>query len=445
MSTNTEREILDKVINLIKKNKAQGDVILSKNNTFNLKAHLGEMDKYEVSNTATIGVRVIKDNRVGISFSEAFDDDSIKFMVNEALTNSRFSKENIHEKITTKKGEIVNDFITEKKVVDPKELIDLCLKNERLIREKDSRIKSSPYNGVREVENHLFLLTTTERYCETKKKFYVVNSSSLMEDGKKNSSYYDYTITKKFSDLDYKKSTEECFEHTKNILTAKEIPTGHYNILFSNKIVADMFNTYMGIFSGEKTVRGLNPLKDKLGQKIASESLTIIDSPNFKDALNEYTFDDEGNSVHEITLLENGVMKNLIHNGATASELKMENNFRASRSPKSSLGVTNFNIIIKEGKTPDSDIEKFDHLEIIDVQGMHSGSNFFSGEFSCAAKGYVWKNGVRAETFKNVTLSGNFYDMLKNIEAIGNKAHANSFKNFFAPKIIFKNLSISGT
>lgn len=445
MKGTVEKNILNKVVDLIKKNKAQGDVIFSKTNTFNLKAHMGEMDKYEVSDTGVIGVRVIKDNKIGLSFSEALDDDSLNFMVKEAVSNALFSKENLYEKISTKKNEIIDDGIEEKEAVDPKLMIDLCLKNENFIREKDTRVKNSPYNGVKEITSQFFLLNTNDTYCERKDKYYMIVASALMEEGKKNSSFYEFCTTKKFSELEYKKINEECLEHSKNILDAKEIPSGRYNVVFTNRTLNEIFSVYMGIFSGEQTVKGLNPLKDKLGKNIALDQLTIIDSPRFKDAYYKYSFDEEGNSTDDIILLENGVMKNFIHNSATANELKMDNNFRASRSPKSTLGVSNSNIVIKEGKTSESDIEKFDHLEIIEMQGMHSGSNFFSGEFSCAVKGYLWENGKRKGTFKNVTMSGNFYNMLQNIEAIGDKCYPNPSYSFFAPKIVFKGLSISGT
>lgn len=445
MQNSKEKKVLEKVITLIKKNKAQGDVIFTRANTFNLKAYEGELDEYKVNNGATIGVRVIKDNRVGQAFSEALDDDSLQFMVNEALTNAKYSKENLFEKITSAKRTIRNDDVVQIEDADPKEMIEMCLENEKYMRTLDKRIKNSPYNGVAEVYNQFFYLNTNDTFCERQDKYYRVVCSALIEDGENNSSVYEYTTAKKFSDLEFKKMSDDCAKEGLELLNAKEIATGRYNILFNNESLSSILAPFLGMFSGEKAVRGLNPMKEKLGEKVASELISIVDDPKYANAFYKYDFDHEGNNSDKITLLNAGVFQELLHNSATASELKMQNNGRALRSPKSSLGVTTTNLIIESGTTNEDDFQKEEFLEIVDIQGTHSGADFFSGNFSCPVKGHIWKNGQKTGHFKNVTLTGNFYEMIKNVKMVGNKLYQNPSNTFFSPKIIFQDLNISGS
>lgn len=445
MKNSNERKVLEKVITLIQKNKAQGDVIFTRANTFSLKAHQGELDKYEVNNGATIGVRVIKDNKVGQAFSEALDDDSLQFMVNEALTNAKYSKENLFEKISAPKKEVINNDVLQATDADPKKMIDLCLENENYMLSIDKRIKNSPYNGVAEIYNQFLYLNTNGTYCERQDKYYRIVCSALIEDNQNNSSVYDYTTAKKFSDLQFKEMCEACAKEGLELLEGKEIPTGRYNIVFNNESLSSILAPFLGMFSGEKAVRGLNPMKEKLGEKIASDLITIIDDPKFEEAYYKYDFDHEGNSTHKVTLLNSGVFEELLQNSATANELEMKNNGRANRSPKSALGVTTTNLIIESGETSEEVLQKEEYLEIVDIQGTHSGTNFFSGNFSCPVKGHIWKNGQKTGQFKNVTLTGNFYDMIKNVKMVGNKLYSNPSNTFFAPKIIFSDLNISGS
>ena len=60
-----------------------------------------------------------------------------------------------------------------------------------------------------------------------------------------------------------------------------------------------------------------------------------------------------------------------------------------------------------------------DGLVITDLSGLHAGANMTSGDFSLLSKGYLLKDGKRVQPVEQITIAGNFYDVLKNIRAIG--------------------------
>ena len=78
---------------------AEADLIVTGAESLSLKALNGELDEYTVSNTQSFGVRVIKDDKVGIAYSEASDEESLSWMVDQALQNATYSKAEPHEKI----------------------------------------------------------------------------------------------------------------------------------------------------------------------------------------------------------------------------------------------------------------------------------------------------------------------------------------------------------
>jgi len=149
--------------------------------------------------------------------------------------------------------------------------------------------------------------------------------------------------------------------------------------------------------------------------------------------------------MSDLSLIENGVLKNFYHNSATANELKMANNSRASRSTKGQLGVGGTTKVISAGNTSEAEILSRPYLEIVSMQGLHSGANAISGDFSFAISGFYHKDG-EVIPFKGITLSGNFYQIMKNqIAEVGNTQHHNTYKSFFSPRIRFDQLSISGS
>ena len=58
--------------------------------------------------------------------------------------------------------------------------------------------------------------------------------------------------------------------------------------------------------------------KNKLGERIGSEKLTVFDDPTIKDSLGWYQFDDEGVETKKTTLVEKGILKNHMQNRETA-------------------------------------------------------------------------------------------------------------------------------
>ncbi|HIC43303.1 MAG TPA: TldD/PmbA family protein, partial [Sulfurimonas sp.] len=73
------------------------DVILSKGGSFSLSAQNGQIDTYKVSGSQVIGIRAIKDNKIGISYTESLDNESLETAVKAAIENAKNSEVNEHE------------------------------------------------------------------------------------------------------------------------------------------------------------------------------------------------------------------------------------------------------------------------------------------------------------------------------------------------------------
>ena len=77
------------------------DVILNKGESLSLSAQDGDIDKYKVSGSQVVGVRVIKDSKIGLSYSESFDDDALKFCAQSAVENAKNAEVNEFESISS--------------------------------------------------------------------------------------------------------------------------------------------------------------------------------------------------------------------------------------------------------------------------------------------------------------------------------------------------------
>ena len=187
-----------------------------------------------------------------------------------------------------------------------------------------------------------------------------------------------------------------------------------------------------------------NPFADKLGKQVAGESITIKDIPLYPDAFSKSYFDSEGSTRQDLTLIENGRLNSFYHNSATANFFKTKTTGHASRGAKSALGVSGTTRVISRGNSSDSEIKAGKYFEVHSLQGLYSGANAISGEFSFAASGYLYQEGEMIQPVKGVTVSGNFHTMLLGLNIIGDTILPTNDFEFFSPLLRFESMSVAG-
>ncbi|MFG1482711.1 TldD/PmbA family protein [Halobacteriovorax sp. HFRX-2_2] len=422
------------------------DVIISGSESFSLKAEQGELSEYKKSNTGALGVRVIKDQRVGLSFTEDLSDEAIRTTLYNASQNSKFSK--VDEYQTIQEGITLDDANPAANIEhapDANEMIEKSLYLESEVRRRDENCQSAPYNGIAEGVSNFAIGNSRGVLCTHQSKAYTAYTSALVKKGDKNAMHYFADTKRDFRELDYDKVINTSLEVANNFIDASQIKTGDYDVNFEIDLFDNILSSFMLLFSARAAIDKSNPWRDKLGEMVADSRLTFKDDPFFAGGYSVCPFDGEGKKKQVNTLLENGKLAQFLHNSATAKELGLENNFCATRGAKSALGATTSNFIIEAGTNTQDEFNSRRYVEILTAQGLHSGIRPISGEFSLGVSGRVWNNGEIEGYFKDVTVSGNFFKMLSEIELIGDKIESSSDHSLFTPKILFKDLMIAGS
>jgi PmbA protein len=421
------------------------DVIINTGESINLSAQGGKLDKYKIAKTTILGLRVIKNKKIGLSYSESFDAEAIGFAVKSAIENSVYSGINEFENISIKNS---NDFIQEKtKLVDKstiEEKIDFALNLENEVKKRDSRVNTVPYNNLTISEAKSYYLNSLGTYTETGDGSLNAYTSALVKDSELTSMHFSSIYGKSLDVLDLNSCVDECLEHAINWLQAKPIASGKYDVIFNTEVLNDLLHSFGNYFSAKDAIEKTNPWEEKLGQSIASADFSLIDSPLYKDAFTHYYVDNEGMLKQDLTLIENGMLKSFYHNTATANYYKTNSTGHASRGARSSLNVAPTNWLIKPGKFSEKDVTDGIYLEVIDTMGLGGGDNI-SGEFSFGASGYLCKDGKRIQPVKEITVAGNFNKLLLGISRMGNELKHNSSFSMFSPLIRFSDLYIAGT
>ena len=64
---------------------------------------------------------------------------------------------------------------------------------------------------------------------------------------------------------------------------------------------------------------------------------------------------------------------------------------------------------------------------------LHSRADAVSGDFSSGASGFLCRNGERVAPVRGITVAGNFYRLLGELEAVGNQLHHDDGKGLLCP------------
>ena len=227
--------ILENNLSYAKTQADQAEIVLTKGTSFSTSSFNGKTDKLAINQGNTVGVRVIKNKRVGISYSEDLSTESIKTAVDQAVSNSKYMNEEPHEKIMTTSGKLEN--VNEKNQLQgnssAEEKVELSIKLEKEILSLDKKVKSAPYNGVSEGQSEYYNFNTEGLRAFEKSGSVSCYTSCLMEEGTQNGMHYKSSSARSLNQLDIDYVINESFNKAKALFEATTIKSGNYDVIFS--------------------------------------------------------------------------------------------------------------------------------------------------------------------------------------------------------------------
>ena len=229
-------------------------------------------------------------------------------------------------------------------------------------------------------------------------------------------------------------------------LRAKRVETRNMEVIFAHFALQQLlYYTLMDAIKADCVQRNQSALKGKIGEKVASEVVTIYDDGLLEGGLRTWKFDGEGVPQQKTPIIERGVLQNFIYDNYTAKKEGREstgNAFRAGYLSTPNIETTNFHFAVGE-KSPEELIGEVDEgLLVYSLQGAHS-SNPASGEFSVVATP-AWKieKGRIVHPVRGAMLAGNVFEVLKNISDLANNER--KIGSLVAPWVLVESVKVIG-
>lgn len=427
------------------------EVFYSAGSSLSLKVFQKELDGYSLSESEGLGLRGMYNGKMGYSYTEKVDETSIDLLVKNVKENATVIDSDDEEYIFegSKEYKKVDTFNPKLEEVEEAEKIKFVKQLEEEAFKIDNRIQSVETCVYGDGYGETIMSNTKGLYLHDKSNIaytYVVVVAKENEDIKTGMAY---RTGNDFSKFNPKEIAEEAVKEALSMLGAKSVKSGDYPVVIRNNAAADLLEAFEGIFSAENVQKNLSLLKGKLNEQIGSEKFTLVDDPFMEGGLASRSFDGEGVASKYKKVVDKGVLKTYFHNLKTAKKDGVETTGNASKSSyKSSVGIAPSNFYVEKGeKTLEEIISSMDKgILITELQGLHSGLNSVSGDFSLAALGYELKDGKIAKAVEQITVAGNYFELLKNIEETGSdlKFGLPGEAYIGSPSLKIKKLAIAG-
>ncbi|WP_407377515.1 TldD/PmbA family protein [Methanobrevibacter sp.] len=224
------------------------------------------------------------------------------------------------------------------------------------------------------------------------------------------------------ADRDLEEFGRNIGEKAVRLLDAKPAPSGKFPVIADNELTGVLIHEALGhAVEGDLILQNDSILKGRLGEQIASDIVNIFDDATIKDGFGYYPYDVEGVKTKPNQLVKDGKLISLLNSRETSSEFDMQSsgNARAIIAQKPIVRMSNTYLQPGDNTFEEliEDIPNGIYLKGSRGGQVDTGKGIF--QFN-AAEGYLIENGELKTPVRDVSLSGNILETLKNIDAIGN-------------------------
>lgn len=440
------KAIAEQVIkDCLKKGADQAEVYLENSRQLSIEVRNGQVEIVQEASSFGLGLRVIVSKRLGFAYVNDIQPRSLEEIVKRAVDFARALTPDENHSLPEDKE------ISEVKGLYDSELSSIPVDRKiALIKEVESLALKVP--GITK--------SAGASYSEREEEIILANSFGLIKSYKATGCGYGLGVIAEKDEqksVGYESCSRRFFSNLKpaaeiarvaarkalEMLDPRPIKTQRAAVIFDPDVAYAILGGIIAATNGERVLQGASFLGKKLGQKIASELLTIIDDGIMEKGLASAPFDGEGVPTQRRIIVENGVLKGFMYNTYAARRAKVKSTGNASRSGFTDLpGIGPHNFYIVAGKSAPEEIIAATDRGLLVKEVVGYGINPVNGNFSGGASGFWIENGKIAFPVKGVTIAGTAEEMLNGIDLLGNDLDLN--RTLTAPTLRIKSLQLGG-
>jgi PmbA protein len=371
--TDLEQIASDAVKQALAGGATDAECTISDGSEFEVNVRMREVESLKEAGSRGAGIRVLSGKRTGSSYTSDFSAEGIARMVAGALELAKITTEDPHAGLPDEYGKFEGDLKLYDSAIEAIETewkIAQAIEAESSALAADARVTNSKGASF---ESHL-----GTRVFANSRGFtgsYRTSSCGLAvqpvatHNGSSERDYW-YTSSRTAAGLESAELVgRKAAERAVRRLNPRKIATQKAPIVFEPRTARALLGELFDAVCGSAIYRHASFLTGKLGERIASEELTVIDDATMPGLFGSSPFDDEGVAARRTVVIDRGVLKSYLLNTYTARKLGLKTTGNASRGLSGNAGVGPGNFYIEAGSTTPE--------QIIGRHGQHRDRRLF--------------------------------------------------------------------
>lgn len=427
----------------------EADVVVVEGDSLSVGVRLGEIEKVQRSKARHLGLRAFAGKSSAITSTADFSRASLLRLAEESVALARVTA--VDEVSGLPEPDQLATAIADLELYDPairdisaEAATEWCKEAEAAAMAADPRITKSE-GAEFDCGTHRVVYATSHGFTGS----YRSSACSLSavpvatENGAMERDYW-YSSQRRLSALESPSSIgARAAQRALRRLGARQVGTVTVPVVFDPDMAASLVGHVAGAVSGYALYRGVSFLRDKLGEKVMPDFVSIADQGNLPGGLGSKPFDGEGLPTRRTAVVERGVLSSYLFDTYSARKLGSRSTGNAARSVADAPGVSPTNLCLAAGDTaPEAIIGSVTSgLYVTELMGF--GVNSVTGDYSRGASGQWIENGELAYPVSEITIAGNLLDMFREIEVVGSDLERR--RSICAPTIKIARMTVAGS
>jgi PmbA protein len=428
----------------LRKGADSAEVYLKLSKGLSVDAKGQEVESVESSVDFGYALRVIKDQKLGFSFSTVIDD--AKGVVERAIETAQWTGPdeylNLPGPLPPRQVEVFDPAIAS---LGEDAAITHAMAIEKAARDADRRITKVRKSSASFSSGETLIMNSKGvevRYATTAASAQITVAA---EDGSDSQAGWDFDGSRFLEDISFHAVGRTAAERALRLLGARTIDSVKAPVILDNSVAVDFLGIFSRLLSSESVQKGKSLLAGRLGQEVISPVVSITDDGGLPRRLGSRPADDEGVATARKDLIREGVVKGFLYNTVTARKdgvVSTGNAVKGGFAALPSVGPSNLCLIVApEFTLPGGLFQAAERcLYVTEAMGVHT-ANPVSGEFSIGVSGLWVEKGVIRYPVKEAVISGNILDFFRGVEAAGDDLRY--YGNMGSPSLLIGATDIS--
>jgi PmbA protein len=430
------------------KGASAGDVVMAESDSFFVTVRLREVEKISQAQEKRLGLRLFFGSSSASASTSDISQQAIERLVDDTVQMARATAQDPHSGLPVA-GDLARD-IPQLDLLDESarsvpvdDKIQIAMEAEKSALEYDPRITNSEGGEFSNQFGRVVYANTEGFSGEYGGSTFGHSVAPIASQNGSMQRDYWYSSNRKFSRLESPASVgQKAAQRVLRRLGARKMKTCECAVVFDPETAASLLRSLSSAVSGYSLYKGASFLIGKLGTKIASEQVTVIDDGTLPGALGSRPFDGEGLPTRKKIVVERGELKTYLLDTYSGKKLGMKSTGNAARSVGEPPGVAPANFYLARGAhSPEAIIGSVKSgFYVTELIGF--GVNLVTGDYSRGAAGLWIENGELAYPVEELTIAGNLKDMFQNIEMVGDDLEMRS--RIAAPTLKIAQMTVAG-